>query len=189
MVFSVVSVKMLSESIDYDGTQLRSLFGYCTAGIQGDSAIAFEGRCDVATGDLVDLEDQRAGANIFSPWMLHVIAEHFGADLESMVLRQRLFGRLCADLLSERAGRAVRVDGDDLFVEERKATVSIATVSPVSALFHFGLNVRTEGAPVPAIGLEELGVTVSSFAEELLQRYAAEMNGVRQATCKVRWVQ
>jgi hypothetical protein len=183
-----LSVVLLSESIDYDGSQLGSLFGFRTTGIVGDAAVAFLGGCDVRGEALVDLEDRRAGATIISPLMLHVIVEHFGERLESMVLRQRLFARLAADLLRERCGREVAVDGDDLFVAGKKASVSIATVSPVSALFHFGINVRTEGAPVPAIGLAELGVDAPPFARALLDRYAAETADVAHAAAKVRWV-
>jgi hypothetical protein len=179
---------VLSEPFDYDGSQLTSLFAYHRAGIQGDSVIAWVGACEVGTDSLVDQEDVKAGTYIRAAEMLHVIAESFGERLETMVLRQRLFARLAADLLAERSGRPVDVRGDDVFVADRKASVSIATVSPVSALFHFGLNVNPDGAPVPAIGLAELGVAALPFAEALLERYRAECDDVRLAAAKVRWV-
>lgn len=179
---------VLSEPLDYDGSQLSSLFAYHHAGIQGDSVVAWIGACEVGTESLVDQEDVKAGTFIRAAEMLHVIAEAFGERLESMVLRQRLFARLAADLVAERAGRPVEVRGDDVFIDDRKASVSIATVSPVSALFHFGLNIRPDGAPVPAIGLAELGIAAVPFAETLLERYAAECDDIRLATAKVRWV-
>lgn len=183
-----VAIRRHDQEIDYDGSQLASLFIYRTTGISGDAVLAFAGACEVGNDTMVDVEDLRAGAVIRSPRMLHFIAEQFAEGLVSMVLRQRLFGRLAADLLRERSGKDVLVSGDDLFVQERKASISVATASPVSALFHFALNIETEGVPVPAIGLLELGVEWQPFADELLERYRIECDGIRHAASKVRWV-
>lgn len=145
----------LDETITYTGAQLRSLWAFRTCGLQGDSIVAFCGPCDVSEEHMVDEADRRAGQRIYSPWMLHFIVEHFDCDLERAVLRQRLLVALTGDLINSRLGRlAVRREGDDLFAADRKLSVSIATLSPVSALIHLGLNVRTEGVPVPAVGLE-----------------------------------
>ncbi|MFH0947056.1 MAG: DUF366 family protein [Planctomycetota bacterium] len=183
-----IRVKLLDEAVDYDGSQLASLFGYRRTGISGDLVLAFVGACRVPFETMVDLEDVLQGAAIFSPRMLHFLAEAFAERLEPMVLRQRLFGRLAAELLAERSGRSVVVKGDDLFVEDRKASISVATVSPISALFHFALNLETDGVPVPAIGLTELGVDWKPFATALLDRYQAECTDIRHAATKVRWV-
>ena len=52
------------------------------------------------------------------------------------------------------AGRpfAVALDlaGDDLYVGDRKLSISIAAPSPTSALIHFALNIDPTGAPVRA---------------------------------------
>lgn len=183
-----MQVKLLQEVVDYDGSQLCAQYAYRTARIVGDSVIAFHGACDVEDDSMVDLEDRLAGAAIASSSMVHFLAEHFGEDLVRTVLRQRMFARLAADLLRERCGRAVRVAGDDLFVDQRKASISVATVSPVSGLFHFAINLRTDRVPVPAIGLEELGVEWTSFATDLLARYRDEVADIGQAAAKVRWV-
>lgn len=183
-----LSIRRLEDPTDYDGSQLSSLFAYRTAGIAGDSVVAFRGACRVTNDTMVDLEDLLGGQRIESPDMVHFVAEHFGERLEAMVLRQRLFARLAAELVAERSGRPVTVRGDDVYVAERKASISVATVSPVSGLFHFGINVRTEGVPVPAIGLEELGVGWDDFADAALVRYRDEMADVRAAASKVRWV-
>jgi len=183
------SIQVLSEPLDYDGSQLTSLFGYEQTGISGDLVIAFCGACEVGEETMVDVEDLVAGHRIYSPEMAHFLAEAFGESLEKMVLRQRLFARLAADLLRERSGSRVVVRGDDLFIDRRKASISVATVSPISALFHFALNIETEGVPVPAIGLRELGVEWRPFANELLELYCAECADIRHATTKVRWVE
>ncbi len=183
-----ISGEILDQILDYDGTQLASLFAYRTAGVAGDSVIAFRGACRVSNDAMVDVEDLRANHRIESPDMLHFIAEHFGERLVPMILRQRLFARLAAERLARLAEVDVDVNGDDLFVRDRKASISVATVSPVSGLFHFGVNLETDGVPVPAIGLNELGVDWRTFAAELLDAYRREDDDVTFAAAKVRWV-
>jgi hypothetical protein len=170
----------------YRGTELRSHFAYESFGLLGDSAVAFVGECRVGLGEMVDLEDVRNKANIFSPRMVHVLVEHFEIPLREAVLRQRLLVRLAADLLPE--GGRKQVQGDDIYVDGRKASVSIATLSPVSALVHFGLNVTTEGAPVPAWGLSEAAIEPEEFSRQLLGRYDAEIDDIHRAAAKVRGV-
>ena len=63
--------------------------------------------------------------------------------------------------------------------------MSIATVSPVSTLIHFGINVDPAGAPVPAVGLAELGIDPTSFAPALLDLLDAELEGIAHARAKV----
>ena len=59
----------------YRGPELRSHFARDTFGVEGDSIVAFVGPCDVPVENLVDLEDVRANAPIFSPRMLHFLVE------------------------------------------------------------------------------------------------------------------
>jgi hypothetical protein len=60
------------------------------------------------------------------------------------------------------------------------------TASPVSQLLHAGINVDPWGAPVAAIGLQELGSEPRAFAEEILRAFAREWEGVEWACAKVR---
>lgn len=182
--------------MNYDGTQLSSLWGYKRFGVQGDSIVAFRGGCLVKDGDLVDIEDFKAGKSIFSPDMLHFIVEHFDNDLEKTVLRQRLLVASVKDILG-RSGLKYHVSrcGDDLFAvinkELFKLSVSIATITPVSTMIHFGVNLCAEGAPVPAIGLLDLGFPeneIFNLAREILGAYAKEIEEMRMARCKVRGV-
>ena len=172
----------------YDGRQLRSHFALDTFGIVGDSAVAFVGPCRVELTEMVDLVDVRAGAFIASPRMVHFLVEHFGVTLVEMVLRQRLLARLAADELREKGVADLVVRGNDLYADGRKASVCVATRSPVSCLIHLGVNVRTEGTPVPAFGLAERGLEAEPFARALLSRYARESADVDHAAAKVRGV-
>lgn len=179
----------IEHEITYDGTQLSSHWAYRTFGLLGDVILAFQGPCRVGLNEMVDLADVREGAYIDSPRMLHFLVEHFDQDLERAVLRQRLLVALAGEILSwQKMGEGVRRRGDDLFLGERKLSVSIATISPVSALIHFGLNIFTEGTPVPTVGLVELEVEPGWFAQALMDAYLEENQGIREAYWKVRWV-
>lgn len=192
----MVKTFLYEHKLAYDGTQLSSLWGFKRFDICGDSIIAFRGGCRVKNRELVDVEDFKAGAAIFSPDMLHFIVEHFDNDLEKAVLRQRLLVALTKDILGEKGLKhPVCRHGDDLFAVINsflyKLSVSIATVTPVSTMIHFGINIDAEGAPVLAAGLFELGFPeneVFSLAREILDAYAKEIEGVGIARCKVRGV-
>lgn len=178
----------LDHELDYDGSQLQSLFAYRTVGLAGDSIVAFRGACDVRNDSMVDIEDLRNHETIRAQSMLHFIAEHFESGLTPMVLRQRLFAHLVGIELRRAAVASVRVAGDDVFVGDRKASISIATVTPLSGMFHFAINIDPSGAPVPAIGLDELGIDFRAFAQRMLTVYRDEMSDISHAVSKVRWV-
>jgi len=184
-----VNTRLLEEEIRYTGEQLRARWIEETAGLAGDAAVAFLGPCEVAREHMVDRADLEAGARISSPRMVHVIVEHPGLDLDHITVRQRLLMALAGEVLNGHLGEAlIRREGDDLYLRERKLSVSVATTSPVSGLIHAGFNVRGEGAPVAAIGLEELGMEAREFAEKLLAAYKAEIEGAEEAGGKVRGV-
>jgi hypothetical protein len=177
----------------YDGRQLTPHWIYRTFDLLGDAIVSFVGPCRVAISEMVDIEDVKANAPIYSPLMLHLIAEFFTGDLHLGVYRQRLLIVQAAELLAEMSGRLITRRGDDLYLTRAdgtpgKLSVSIATASATSTLIHTGFNIETAGTPVPTIGLADLGVAPQAFAEALLQRYAAELADIWQARCKVRAV-
>ena len=179
--------------IHYDGHQLAPHWLYRRFDLQGDAAVAFVGSCRVDIGEMVDLADVKADAPIYSPLMLHTIAEFFSADLHLTVYRQRMLIVLAKEIIEHQTGRRVTRRGDDLYLdrmdgETGKLSVSIATASITSTLIHTGFNITTDGTPGPTIGLEELHVDVGQFAHTLLQRYAAELSDIWSARCKVRAV-
>jgi uncharacterized protein len=90
-----------------------------------------------------------------------------------------------ATALAPGEGR-LRRSGDDLFVGDHKLSVSIATVSPVSTLIHLGINIDPAGAPVAAVGLDDLGIEPTRFAKDLLLGFVSETGSVQNARCKVR---
>ena len=179
---------VLKETVEYTGRELRSGWILDTTGFTGDAAVGFVGPCRVETADLVDLDDARMGAIIVAAEMAHVIVEHFDCAITAAVLRQRLLVCILCEILAA-GGTAVRRDGDDVYVGERKLTVSIAAPSVGgTALIHLGINVNPDGAPVPAAGLGEIGISPVDLLETLLQRYSRELDSAGHAEKKVRTV-
>ena len=177
----------IPQTIAYTGEQLSALWAYMNFNVQGDSVVAFSGPCEIPFAHMVDGEDVKDRSRISSRHMLHFIAEHFDLDLEKAVLRQRLLATIVRDVLVEWRPKAkIRREGDDLYEGCRKLSISIATLSPVSSLIHFGINVVSTGAPVPAKGLADYGLAPRLFAQEVMRRYAAEMDSILAATTKVR---
>ena len=121
--------------------------------------------------------------------MLSFITEQFNINLVEGVFRQRLLICIIKELLEKRGVFVVR-NGDDLMINGRKLSVSIATKSTTSILIHTGLNIESEGAPVKAAGLtSELGITdIRAFAQEVMTAYAEELKDIELASTKVRGV-
>jgi hypothetical protein len=181
----------ITEKITYDGTQLSSLWAFRNFGLQGDSVVAFRGPCRVNLPEMVDLEDVRENAPIYSTDMLHFIVEHFELDLEKTIFRQRLFIAIIKDVIENFTGTNLKRSGDDLFYDENKLSVSIATLSPVSTMIHTGLNISSKDVPVAAVGLADLGVAenqVTQLGQAICGLYARECCEIRMARCKVRGV-
>ncbi len=184
-----MNVLLSDQTVAYGGTNLRSGWIRDTFGLAGEAIVAWLGPCHVPTEHLVDLDDVAVGAEIHAALMLHLLAEHPERDLFRTVCRQRLLVAQALEVLQATTPRvAWRRSGDDLYVGQRKLSVSIATRSPHSGLIHLGINVDPTGAPVPAVGLAELGIEPRSFAADLLRAYAQEMSEIAHACKKVREV-
>lgn len=185
----LVKTRFVRRRVDYDGSQIESLWAYRAFRIQGDSIVAFKGACEIPFRNMVDLEDILARSRIAGPWMLHFVAEHFNADLERAVLRQRLLVCAVKDELEARCRKRFQRMGDDLFDGTRKLSISIATVTPLSSKIHLGINIRrATGVGVPTAGLEDYGVAPDPMARAVLHRYGDEMDGVYDARTRVRGV-
>jgi hypothetical protein len=180
---------ILKDKLDYDGSQLQSLFTYKNYGLMGDSVLVFRGKCSVRQNEMVDMEDVRAQEWIWSEDMLHFIIEHFELDLAKTILRQRLLISIIKEELETLGVNSLRRNGDDIYKEQQKLSVSISTISPVSTLIHCGLNISSVNTPVPTVSLEDLGVNdMLDFGEKVANHYCGEMESISLARCKVRGV-
>ena len=185
----MMKTKFIEEEIKYIGSQLSPHWIYKNFKLQGDAIVAFVGECEVKLTEMVDLEDVINNEPIYSKYMLSFITEQFGIGLTEGVFRQRLLICIIKELLEKRGVFVVR-QGDDLMINGRKLSVSIATKSITSILIHTGLNILSEGAPVAASGLKsELGIEdIKAFAVEVMEKYSEEIEDIILAGTKVRGV-
>lgn len=184
-----MKTQFLDQEIKYEGWQLSPHWIYKNFKIQGDAIVAFIGECEVKLTEMVDIEDVINNEPIYSKSMLSFISEQFNVGLVEGVFRQRLLICIIKEALEKR-GFVIRRNGDDLFFEDKKLTVSIATKSVNSILIHTGINIDSTGAPVKASGLtSELGITdIKSLADEILKKYSEEIDDIILASTKVRGV-
>lgn len=181
---------LIEDSFVYDGNQLKPHWIYRNFGLMGDAVVAFTGEACVPRERMIDLYDVKENDHIYSPLMLNFVIEHFDTDLELAVYRQRIFMVAIKEELEQYGARVHRLGGDDLYVERRKLSVSVATSSVSSTMIHIGLNIDTEGTPVKTAGLKELGITdVSAFADNVMRRYQTELENIYEARCKVKGIQ
>lgn len=180
----------LDKPMKYDGSQLAPHFIYKNFNLMGDSIISFIGPCDVKLTEMVDIEDVVNDEPIYSEKMLHFICEIYNADLIRGVYMQRLLITTIKEQLEMKYNKTLVRKGDDLYKNEGKLSVSIATKSPTSVLIHTALNITTENTPVKTSGLEtDFDIKdVEKFAKEVLNAYNEEVKDIYLATTKVRGV-
>ena len=181
----------IDKEIKYNGEQLSPHWIYKSFNIMGNAIVSFVGECDVNLNHMVDIEDVINNEPIYSKKMLNFIEENFNSSLSEMVYKQRLLVTITKDII-EKDYPSVKIirNGDDLFVNGKKLSVSIATKSITSSLIHFGLNIIAEDAPVKAADLSfDVGVgDIKTFAEKILQAYKDETSDINLAVSKVRGV-
>jgi hypothetical protein len=150
--------------IDYDGSQIKPLWAFRELGVQGDSVVYFIGGMKVPRTEIIDTKDLRenkADIPISSERALHFIVEHFDdPSLRLAYHRQRILINIAKERIIDYCETHVKRKASDLFVGERKLSVSVATASASSSKVHLGLNITSKGVPdgVKAIGLAELGI-------------------------------
>ena len=181
----------IDKEIKYTGVQLSPHWIYKNFNIMGNAIVAFIGECEVSLSHMVDIEDVINNEPIYSKNMLSIIEESFDSSLVEMVYKQRLLVTITKELIEKKCPDVnIRRSGDDLFVNDKKLSVSIATKSITSTLIHFGLNIDAEDAPVNAADLvNDVGIiNIKEFALELLYKYKTEIEDILFATSKVRGV-
>lgn len=179
----------IDNEIKYEGWQLSPHWIYKNFKLQGDAIVAFVGECEVKLTEMVDIEDVINNEPIYSKLMLSFISEQFNVGLVEGVFRQRLLICKIKEALEKR-GFSVTRDGDDLFFDNKKLTVSIATKSATSILIHTGVNIISEGAPIKASGLQsDMKISdIKNLAQEIMVQYSEEIDDIVMASTKVRGV-
>ncbi|MGE0634109.1 MAG: DUF366 family protein [Pseudobdellovibrionaceae bacterium] len=181
----------IEKTIKYDGTQLRSLFAYLQHGVLGDSIVGFRGACEVTLDHMVDGEDLLAKSEIRGSDMLHFIVEVFDRPLWGAIAFQRLMAATMMEVLQKNlkdtnTKTQFTRRGDDIFWNEGKLSISIATRSPNSSVIHFAVNCRNAGTPVKTAALEDFDLDPKAIAQEFLARVSKEGAEILEATQKVK---
>lgn len=185
-----MKTKFLEQNLKYSGDQLAPHWIYKNFHLQGDAIVAFCGECEVKLTEMVDIEDVINNEPIYSKSMLSFIIEHFNIGLVEGVIRQRLLISIIKEAIEskkELQGHKIIRSGDDIFIDDKKLSVSIATKSLTSILIHIGLNIDSNGAPVKAIGLKsDLEISdIKDFAQEIMVKYSQEIDDIILASTKV----
>lgn len=155
-----ITHKHINEIFEYDGSQINPSWAFQEFGIYGSSIITWIGPVNITPDNLKDFAD--VGLEIKSNNMVNFICEFFDQQPTNMriaYLRQRLLVMIFREILAEN-GITTKREGDDIFVEDRKLSISIASISLSSSKIHFALNLEDKGTPddVETIGLYDIKV-------------------------------
>ena len=153
-----ITHKHIDDIFEYDGSQINPSWAFQEFGIYGSSVITWIGPVNITPDNLKDFAD--VGLEIKSDYMVNFICEFFDQQPPNMriaYLRQRLLVMIFRELLGEYGVKTTR-EGDDIFVDGRKLSISIASVSLSSAKIHFALNLEDKGTPgdVDTIGIYDI---------------------------------
>ncbi len=184
--------KFLNENLSYDGHQIQALWALDEQNIKGSSIVSWIGSMDIKPEKVIDVEDK--GLEIKADENINFIVEHFDAQPPNIRLcyhRQRMLVMILQNILTQYGVLASR-EGDDIYVDGRKLTVSIASVSQTSMKIHFGINITSKGTPndVDTIGLLETGLIHRDDLNEIItlimETYANEIETIEEDMSKTR---
>jgi hypothetical protein len=155
-----ITHKHIDEIFEYDGSQINPSWAFQEFGIYGSSIVTWIGPVNITPDNLKDFAD--VGLEIKSNYMVNFICEFFDQQPPNMrvaYLRQRLLVMIFREILTE-YGIQTKREGDDIFVDDGKLSISIASISLSSAKIHFALNLEDKGTPrdVETIGLYDIKV-------------------------------
>lgn len=184
--------KLAENEIKYTGSELAPHWIYKNFELHGDAILGFIGEVEVKLSEMVDIQDVIENSPIYSKKMINFIVEHFNMSLTEGVARQRLLINIIREVLLKYlpVGSIIKRDGDDLFFEGGKLSVSIATKSITSILIHVGINIESQGAPIKVSGIKsEMKLdNIEQIATNILNSYKKEHEEIILASCKVRGV-
>ena len=192
-----ITHKHIDDNFEYDGSQINPSWAFQEFGIYGSSIITWIGPVNITPDNLKDFAD--VGLEIKSNYMVNFICEFFDQQPTNMriaYLRQRLLVMIFREILTE-YGVVTTREGDDIFVEGRKLSISIASISLSSAKIHFALNLEDKGTPddVKTIGLYDIKVNnkqvfsndnIQELINKTVGRYIDELETIEKDISKTK---
>lgn len=190
-----MEIAIIEDEILYDGSEIRPLWAFKQFGILGTSGIAWRGPMNIKPEYMCDLKDLKEGKEIKGDDLIHFRLEFFdNPDIRLAYYRQRLFAAVATEYFGKKWNLKLRRRGSDLFYEDKKLTVSVATTSSTSSIIHFAINITSRGTPKEAktIGLQDLGFHQSildtrqwrTFAKAILYHFKRELKDIEDDLAK-----
>ncbi len=187
---NAMKLAVVDAPILYDGSQINPLWAYEYLDVRGDSIIVFRGA--MAVSDIKDVEDEKNNKAIEGSDLIHFIVERFDspAGIRQAYYLQRMLIVCIQDVLRNCGVSSVR-NGDDIFVDGKKLTVSIATAGISSEKIHCGINLTVIGTPpeANATGLHELEINPDQWTDigkSIAERFISEIEDIESDICKTR---
>lgn len=193
-----ITYKHIDEIFEYDGSQIDPSWAFREYGIYGSSIITWLGPVNITPDNLKDFAD--VGLEIKSDMMVNFICEFFDqqpVNMRVIYLRQRLLVMIFREILHEFGVKTSR-SGDDIYVDNRKLSISIASVSLSSSKIHFAFNLKDEGTPedVSTIGLFDIeddnnnkifnDDNLISLVETIVERFIDEIESIENDISKTK---
>ena len=190
-----ITHKHVEDIFEYDGSQINPSWAFQEFGIYGSSIVTWIGPVNITPDNLKDFAD--VGLEIKSNYRVNFICEFFDQQPTNMriaYLRQRLLVMIFREILTEKGVRTTR-EGDDIFVDGRKLSISIASVSLSSAKIHFAFNLEDKGTPsdVETIGLYDIdggnvfnSNNLKDLIFEIVNRYIDELETIEKDISKTK---
>lgn len=192
-----ITHKHVDEIFEYDGSQINPSWAFQEFNIYGSSIVTWFGPVNITPDNLKDFAD--VGLEIKSNYMVNFICEFFDQQPPNMriaYLRQRLLVMIFREILTE-YGVQTKREGDDIFVDDRKLSISIASVSLSSAKIHFALNIEDKGTPgdVETIGLFDIKVddrqvftddNILELVDKTVKRFIDELETIEHDISKTK---
>ncbi len=181
----------LGDHILYDGSQIEPMWAFRQLGIKESNIVTWTGPMEIKPEKIIDYED--ASRKIKADRMVHFIIEHFDcqpANIRMCYHRQRLFVMITKEVLEDFGIKTKRI-GDDLYIDGRKLSVSIATCSTSSMKIHFGMNLTSKGTPedVATIGLFECEMDderIHELVNIICKKYIGEVSSIEEDIAKTK---
>ncbi|ACX73373.1 protein of unknown function DUF366 [Methanocaldococcus vulcanius M7] len=178
---------IVKDFLKYTGKEIEPLWAFKNFNVQKDNIVAFRGKIEVDQEHMKDLKDVKREQHIKTPIRsddsINFIVEHFDMiDLKTTYLRQRLLICIAKEIIERECNKKLKRDGDDLYYNNKKLSVSIACKGITSSKIHLGINVKSKGVEhVEIIGLEDLGVeNIKEVMIKIALSYIDEINKIEK---------
>jgi len=190
-----ITHKHVEDIFEYDGSQINPSWAFNEFGIYGSSIVTWIGPVNITPDNLKDFAD--VGLEIKSNYMVNFICEFFDQQPTNMriaYLRQRLLVMIFREILTEKGVITTR-EGDDIYVDGGKLSISIASISLSSSKIHFALNLEDKGTPsdVETIGLYDIANgdifnenNIKDLIFDVVNRFIDELNTIENDISKTK---